>query len=326
MAAIRSEDELPVPELPETPGWRENYCFTAFDAERNVGYWIHCGRWSLDSRLWREQVQVYLPDGGLLVHRQIGMRPSTRGPSGALLDLVCEEPGQRWRIHFHGPARRTTPEELARGPLTEGPKELLDVDVVHHARGPIWDFGAAAMQAEYYADFHYEQPADVRGTLACNGRSLEMKGRGHRDHSRGKRDLSSMVQHCWIQGHFPDGLSFAMLLSRVRQGDAVVASPGSKAAIWKDGRVIAARCPDAPYLISTREPPPTYRMHLESELGSMEVEARILRSLPHSTTAAYECYDGVTPGLAHVVTYEQPTAFTLAGQNGVGHSERSHLL
>jgi hypothetical protein len=26
------------------------------------------------------------------------------------------------------------------------------------------------------------------------------------------------------------------------------------------------------------------------------------------------------------VTYEQPTEFTLAGESGVGHSERSHLL
>jgi hypothetical protein len=325
MKYMRRDEELPVPELPDTPGWRENYCFTGFDERRDAGYWIHCGRWSLDSHLWREQVQVFLPGGGLLVHRQIGYRSSDRGPSAALLDLICEEPGKRWCIRYHGPARPTKPGELARGPLPDAPRVLLDIDLVHEGRGPIWDFGAA-MHAEYYANFHYEQPGDIRGTIACDGEIVRMEGSGHRDHSRGRRDMSSLVQHCWIQGHFPAGFSFAMLFSRVRQGDQIGTSPSSKAAIWKDGRLIEARCTDPPYLSSIDEPAATYQMHLESELGSMEVHARILRSLPHSTTAAYECYEGVTPGLAHLVTYEQPTAFTVGRHRGLGHSERSYLL
>jgi hypothetical protein len=324
---MRLDEELPVRELPDTPGWRENYCFTGFDAHRDVGYWIHCGRWSLDSRLWREQVQVFLPDGDMLVHRQIGYRASEHGPSAALLDLICEESCERWRIRFRGPARRTNSAELARGPLADGPKVLLDVDVVHEGRGPIWDFGAVAMQAEYYANFHYEQPCDVRGAIVCDGAITRLDGIGYRDHSRGKRNMSSLVQHCWIQGHFPNRFSFAMLLSRIREGDRIVASPASKVAIWKDGRLIEASCPDAPYLASIDEPAPAYCMHLESGLGSMEVQARILRSLPHSTTAVYECYDGVTSSeLAHLVTYEQPTAFTIGTQSGIGHSERSYLL
>ncbi len=39
-------------ELPEDPRWRENFCFDGYDKDRDVGFWIHCGRWSLDPRIW----------------------------------------------------------------------------------------------------------------------------------------------------------------------------------------------------------------------------------------------------------------------------------
>jgi len=86
------KDELPVSELPDDPRWRENFCFDGYDKDRDVGFWIHCGRWSLDPRIWREQVLVYLPGGDYLVHRAWGFRPSDNGPRSALLDLVCNEP------------------------------------------------------------------------------------------------------------------------------------------------------------------------------------------------------------------------------------------
>jgi len=64
------KDELPVSVLPEDPRWRENFCFDGYDKDRDVGFWIHCGRWSLDPRIWREQVLLYLPGGDYLVHRR----------------------------------------------------------------------------------------------------------------------------------------------------------------------------------------------------------------------------------------------------------------
>src|SRR5438552_15610247 len=95
------EDELPVPELPDDPAWRENFCFDGYDKDRDVGFWIHCGRWSEDPSIWREQVLVYWPGGDYYVNRAFGVRPSTKGPSAALLDLICEEPGRRWRLKYH---------------------------------------------------------------------------------------------------------------------------------------------------------------------------------------------------------------------------------
>ena len=122
------KDELPVSELPEDPRWRENFCFDGYDKDRDVGFWIHCGRWSLDPRIWREQVLVYLPGGDYLVHRAWGFRPSDSGPRAALLDLICEEPEKRWKIRYRGPARRTTQDEVQAGLLPEG-EQLLQAGI-----------------------------------------------------------------------------------------------------------------------------------------------------------------------------------------------------
>ena len=40
--------------VPDIPNWSENYCFDAFDHERNIGFWLHIGRWGINPHLWRE--------------------------------------------------------------------------------------------------------------------------------------------------------------------------------------------------------------------------------------------------------------------------------
>ena len=186
--AIGWEAELPVPELPDDPTWRENFCFDGYDRQRNVGFWIHCGRWSLDPRIWREQVLVDFPDGTYLVHRAWGVRPSARGPSGALLDLVCEAPGRRWRLHYHGPVRRTDEAEMLRGPLTEGPQLLLDLDITFTSEVPVWDM-TKGMGSQHWGKFHIEQTGRFQGSIIADGVAVEMDGSGWHDHSRGPRDM-----------------------------------------------------------------------------------------------------------------------------------------
>lgn len=75
-----------MPRLPAEGGWRENYCFDAYDSAADLGFWIHMGRRPRDPRLWREQVLVYAPDGTFLLHRAWGVRDSGSGPKDALPD------------------------------------------------------------------------------------------------------------------------------------------------------------------------------------------------------------------------------------------------
>jgi hypothetical protein len=317
-------DELPVATLPDDPTWRENFCFDGYDRVRDIGFWIHCGRWSLDPRIWREQVLVYWPGGDYLVHRAWGVRSSDKGPSAALLDLICEEPGKHWRLRYRGPVRRTVPDEFMRGPLSEGPQELLDLDIAFTSDRPVWDM-TAGIADQAWGKFHIEQTGRLHGTLKCGEKSVAMDGFGWRDHSRGPRDMKEMGRHCWIHGDLPGGRSFALThIDNLVDGrfERVL----DKAVIWENGRVLPAKCPNPPFLASNGEPPPTFDFTLNYAGGEIAIHAEPKRCLPHSTSRYMECFDGVAPGIAHVVTYEQGSVLVVDGEQHDGHAERSFRL
>jgi hypothetical protein len=318
------DDELPVPKLPDDPTWRENFCFDGYDHERDIGFWIHCGRWSLDPSIWREQVLIYTPDGNYLVHRGWGYRASERGPSAALLDLICEQPGKAWRLRYRGPARRTHEAELQAGPLPEGPQLLVDLDIGFTSEVPAWDMSGGIRNAAW-AKFHIEQTGRFRGTIAYEDQKIEMDGLGWHDHSRGARDMKEMGRHCWIHGNLSGGRSFALTFIENVSGGVFVPAL-QKVVIWDDCRIYDATCPNPPFLDSTGKPPPHYSMTLHYEKGTVEIDAEPRRCLPHSTSRYMECFDGVTPGIAHIVTYEQGTIFTVDGARFDGHTERSFRL
>lgn len=322
---VNWEQELPVPQLPDDPRWRENFCFDGYDRERDIGFWIHCGRWSLDPRIWREQVLLYIPGGDYLVHRAWGFRPSNKGPSGALLDLVCEEPGKRWQLRYHGPARRTFTAELQAGLLPEGPQLLLDLNIAFTSEQPVWDM-TAGMKGQAWGKFHIEQTGRFRGDIRYGDEAVRMDGFGWRDHSRGPRDMVAMGRHVWIHGELSHGRSFALtVIENYKDGEFVRAL--DKAVIWDGGVLYDARCPDPPFLSSTALPPPHYDVTLVYDKGTAQLHGEQRRRLPHSTSRYMECFDGVaTAALAQVVTYEGGTVFTVDGQQFDGHSERSYRL
>lgn len=319
----RWEDELPLVELPEDPTWRENFCFDGYDRVRNIGFWIHCGRWSKDPSIWREQVLVYWPDGDYYLNRSWGARPSERGPSAALLDLVCEEPGKRWRLRYRGPTRRASQAEVLGDALPEGAKGLMDLDVVFTSDVQTWFM--SGIEDAPWAKFHTEQTGRLEGSIAVDGEVERIDGLGWHDHSRGPRDIKDMGRHAWIHGNLSQGRSFALTVQD-NFADGAYVNVMNKAVVWDGGVLYQAHCPDPPMLVSAGAPPERYRFRLEYDGGTIEVDAEPKRCLPHSTTRFQESFDGVCPGLAQIVTYEQGTVFHADGEAHDGHTERSFRL
>ena len=315
------EMELPVASLPDDPAWRENFCFDGYDAANDIGFWIHCGRWSKDPSIWREQVLIYLPDGDYMINRSWGYRESKEGVSAALLDLVCEIPGRRWRLHYRGPGRRASQAEVLGGPLPEGAKALVELDIVFSSEVPIWDMSASLGDSDW-GKFHIEQTGRFQGSIAVDGQRHAMDGFGWRDHSRGPRDNHSIGRHAWIHGNLSRGRSFALTFyDALKEGQLV--RNLDKVVIWDGGQLYPATCPNPPMLESTDVPSSGYQMRLEYERGTIDIEATVKRCLPHSTTRYNECFDGICPDLASIVTYEQGTIFRVDGELHNGHSERS---
>ena len=57
----------------------------------------------------------------------------------------------------------------------------------------------------------------------------------------------------------------------------------------------------------------------------MNLEARVLRSLPLTVDSLNDSYYGVSviAGVSTLVAWEQPTEFTWNGRIGIGHTERT---
>ncbi|MFA5630639.1 MAG: hypothetical protein WC997_03915 [Porticoccaceae bacterium] len=318
------EQELPVKTLPDDPSFRENYCTWGYDRERAIGFWIHMGRWPLDTRIWREQVLVYLPDGDFLVHRAWGYRDSGKGPSSALLSLVCEEPGRSWRFQYRGPARRTDNAELQAGGLIEGPQILLDLDLQFSSTFPVWDL-SKDVQNQDWAKFHMEQNGRVTGTIAYDQQQVHMDGFVWRDHSRGPRELSRHNRHVFVNGDLPDNRSFAMTFLEHNDNGRVSLSL-NKGVIWSGDAIYPASSPNPPFLEPGQSPTDDYAMTIVSDIGTYDLHASIPCSIPHTSSKSYNVYDGIARGLGHILCYEQGTIFTVEGQQFNGHSERSHLM
>ena len=315
--------EMPLPEVPAEMHWSENYCFDGYDPKTGVGFWLHLGRWHRNADLWREEVFLYLPDGTFCVHRAIGRRKESGGAFGPTLSLLCEKAGETWRMRFQGPARRTTPEELAGGELKDAPLDYLELDVVFDATSAVWDFGES-VKDEVWASSHYEQTGSLRGTVTFAGETIAMDTHGFRDHSRGPRVQKSIAGHCWIHGQFPDGTGFALFDLRMRQGKELVQGV-AMAAVFADNRTFKATYSSLPYLTSIHNPPSSYAIRIESERGTMNLEARVLRSLPLTVDSLNDSYYGVSviAGVSTLVAWEQPTEFTWNGRIGIGHTERT---
>ena len=202
-------DELPAETIPDIETWSENYCWTGYDYENHIGYWLHLGRWVEDPTIWREEIVLLMPDGSTLFRRAFGKADKKNTALGALLQQECIEPGKRWQLRYNGPVQRATLPEQFRAPLSHA----NDMEHVEF----LFDF-ASAVPVWKYADhdnttigkWHYEQHGKITGSCRFQGKEIAFKGHGYRDHTRGPRELSPVRGHCWIQGRYDDGDEFSL--------------------------------------------------------------------------------------------------------------------
>jgi hypothetical protein len=323
MFQVSIDDEIPLRKSSAVENFSENYCFDTYDSSRDIGFWLHMGKWPSHTPFWREQALIFLPGGGFLLQRNVGLRDSTDGPSGALMDIKCLEPGKRWTIRYLGPARPTTTSELLAAPMVEKPHELLQLDLLFEATTPIWDFGQS-VKGEVWANSHYEQSGRVTGTIKVGSVVHSIDGGAHRDHSRGPRNQASIKGHCWIHGHFPNGRSFALFDLQMLDGDSI--RQGVKlATVMDNNHIYPATYGILPYLESINDPSSHYALTLTSALGTMDIDATILRSLPISVDKFNDPIYGlaVLPSVTSLIAWEQPTKFNWDGMVGEGHTERT---
>jgi hypothetical protein len=217
-ALINPDDNVPAtdrvfqPDL-STPGWTEHYAFFAHDPDKGYGTFIHIGRVTEDPTIWRGVIQVYLPDGELLVGKYFGRDPGDGSATAGPLRLFAEVPFRKFVVDFDGMLHRTTRADITDKVFVDTTAEPVKMHVEFEAAAPIQG-RQGEQQDRAVSTFHTDQVGAISGTIKVKDENYAFKGVGVRDHSNGPRDYRKIISHLWIHGLFPSGLAFSVVVLR----------------------------------------------------------------------------------------------------------------
>lgn len=236
MAAQGNDAESVSRQRPTELLWSENFLFTLYDDQYNVGMWLHIGSVPTAWHLWEDRVYLTLPDGGVLSMMAYHARSDQAdqlGPAGSVMKFICLEPFTRWHISFDGFAWYTSEQAMRAGGEPRY-RRRLKIDMNVACTSPAWhghtstgSEGQQGMSGQSWAKEHYEQLTAADGNLIVDDHEYKLSCTGWRDHSRGPRGRKS--QDAW-GGHVIGGCQFPggrqLLFSRYWRPDGVVSMTG----------------------------------------------------------------------------------------------------
>lgn len=304
-------DEGPATSFPSVPLWTENYCNMAYDAERQVGLWLHLSRQNYDPTLWREIAIVYLPSGQRVVTKNYGRSESPRGPGAATLHFEYIEPWNLWTTTLDGAGIRTTEQAMQDRAVPDGLHEQMRLRLDWQALTPIWDMGAQ-MREQSWGHTHYEQLCRVRGQIDLGATSVQFDGTGIRDHTRGPRDYGEAQHHIWAHGVFPSGRCFIVI-------DVVgVHNRICRAVLFEDGKFTEVEPGEQPMLSAREQGSQPY----ELSLGGTRISGEVLHNTPLGLVDTNDVLLGFDAAHATHCLFEGMSRFTWDGETGYGLTER----
>jgi hypothetical protein len=189
-----------------TPNWSENLLFVMYGRTGSAAPagWAHWSRVPARPQLWEGILALYLPDGGLLLHRSFGAGPEPQhAASSGPLSFRCVQPMRHWSIHLDGMMRRTDTAQVTTGTLPDGPWEPVRFDAEFTGIAPTWS--AHGLDRQEWADEHLEQPGRIVGSVRIGDTEYALDTHGFRDHSYGPRDYAKILGDGWLSGVFPSG-------------------------------------------------------------------------------------------------------------------------
>lgn len=201
---LNDEDDLVHP-IADVPLWSENYLSHANFPDAGIYFWLHQGRTVYDPEIWQEIFVAYLPGEQYLVSKANSPACTRQGPRPAGLIYECVKPFEEWNKRFHGAARLVSGDDLRAGALPDGRGIGVKMDLNWRALGPAFDMD---LSQQVWTTNHYEQHCNISGHLEYDGKRIELKGTGLRDHSWGPRDYSRLGRHIWAHAQWPDGRAF----------------------------------------------------------------------------------------------------------------------
>lgn len=323
-AVLDMASEVPLRSLEGLGDASENYAWFGYDVAKEIGFFAHLGRWSLDRELWREQLYVYLPDRTVLAYRGFGRQSQDDGPAAAIQRHRCLAPGKRWTIQHHGPVWHLDARELVRGPAAEPVVERLVLDV--EFTGDFVPFMYPESDNTSWGQWHYEQAGSITGSIRFGDLDERFAGFAYRDHTRGPRNLTNFRGSNWVQGLLPDGTAFALFQTWHDNGGGRVSVGLNELTLTTSDTVESAVLIDHPGYESLDDLTAAVPIAFDCSRGRVTVTGEPLNMMIFSATSRHEILFGAARGNAPLVVAEQPLRLDVDGQPGVAHCERSRLM
>jgi hypothetical protein len=218
------------------------------------------------------------------------------------------------------------------GITRDGPGKPFSADLDIECLTPAWDArtaadlesGAGDMDSHDWASEHYEQLVHATGTVTLpSGDTIPFDGYGWRDHSRGARDHSLMMDwggHIIVGCPYPSGKGWGF--SRYYAVDGRITLEGGY--VFVDGKFEHAKVLTAPRLTELQHGGEVLPVRLEWSGGVLDTELvcdRTLWTSMQRSLAIGKDLDGV--GLMYVLNHGR---CEWDGETGYFYSERSDRL
>ena len=196
--------------------WNESRYIDFWDADTRTGGWFRIGA-RPNADYAEMSACVYLPDGSAA----FAFERATIAGNGLTAGGLTWGVPDPWRLNtvqFTGqmslladPWLLTRPKEA----FTTSPLVDAEIDLRCVSAGPDAVLGQDQDQHHMIflpgqADFHYQHMTRVTGTIRLDGRSIEVDGRGGKDHSWGPRNWHAKIYLRWLTACIDDANGFML--------------------------------------------------------------------------------------------------------------------
>jgi len=304
--------------IPEgKPAWTENICWMMHDPNTGISLYAHLGRMQPDRTVWEGLSLIYLPNGEVLVNRNLGVSlAEARTPEYNYRPVV---PNKIWHYHFEGMAQRVKPQDLRRRAVADEPFEHVVYDLVFEGVQPVYNMHGSTLESETTHKTHLEQGGTLKGAIVIGGKRHEINCTAFRDHSVSERTFKTLELESWANCTFPSGRVFSIL--EVKRQEVQI----MQGQVFRDGKIEPLTASGVADLTSTAGEPYTGTIRLQVPSGDVEIQYEVIDKQFVNFNLMRPV--GLRPGIDidnpdFMLAVQCPAKFTWDGEVGYGWLER----
>jgi hypothetical protein len=314
--------EFPIGDIPAIPGWSENFALLCGDPAIRSAVFFSIGRWHGDPTVWRELIDIALPDGTVIFSKSYARGGTRTGPGAGNTSYEVIEPGRRVRLVFDGPVWQSTVRDLIQHGFRDDATRRCTLDLSFESTVPMWNMKGTSIEAATMAgSMHVDQIGLVSGTIRYDGKTHRYENAyAVRDHSRGVRDVSKYGRSCWISGRFPGDRAFYTYVMGTFGSEA---AGMQNAAVVQSGVFYPATVKYCRFIAGPQDLGKCHEIILDSALGEMKIEiTEVIASLVNSMVPPFDMCPGAVLHRSSAMIFDEAVRLRWDGTEGLGWSER----